>query len=70
MPAQGLLSGSHWRRFRPILDLALILLIVGLGLGPRLSAARSYTLPPQAEEELYNRYAVPWSCLLYTSRCV
>ena len=22
---------------------------------------RSYTLPPQAEEELYNRYAVPWS---------
>lgn len=61
MPAQGLLSGSHWRRFRPILDLALILLIVGLGLGPRLSAARSYTLPPQAEEELYNRYAVPWS---------
>lgn len=54
-------SGPTAPRYRPLIDLAAVLLIVALGLGPRLDAARSYTLPPQAEEELYNRYAVPWS---------
>lgn len=61
MSEQGLPSGSNRPWLKPLLDLALVLLIVALGLGPRLDAARSYTLPPQAEEELYNRYAVPWS---------
>ncbi len=43
------------------IDLAALGLIVALGLPPRLEAARAYTAPPQAEEELYNRYAVPWA---------
>jgi len=61
MTHQGTPSGPITPRQRRLLDLAAVLLIVALGLGPRLDVARSYSLPPQAEEELYNRYAVPWS---------
>lgn len=61
MSEPGSPGASNRPRSRLLLDLALVLVIVGLGLGPRLREARSYTLPPQAEEALYNRYAVPWA---------
>lgn len=43
------------------LDLVLILIVFLVALGPRLEIARSYSEPPQSEEELYNRYAVAWA---------
>lgn len=56
------LSAPAGRRpARLLIDLAALGLILALGLPPRLEAARAHTAPPQSEEELYNRYAVPWA---------
>ena len=41
--------------------MALPVVIFLFALGPRLEVARGYTKPPQSEEALYNRYAVPWA---------
>ncbi len=56
-PSLGFGSG----RAHLLLDLVLAGLIFFVALGPRLEIARSYDQPPQSEEELYNRYALPWS---------
>ncbi|MCB0216645.1 MAG: glycosyltransferase family 39 protein [Caldilineae bacterium] len=52
-----------WQRpgARLALDLLLALLVFAAAIGPRLEIARGYDTPPQSEERLYNRYAIPWA---------
>jgi hypothetical protein len=44
-----------------LMDVVVILALIMLALPPRLHLAASYNEPIQSEEELYNRYAVPWA---------
>jgi len=48
-------------RLRPLVDGVVALALLLVALGPRLAIARSYDVPLQSEERLYNRYAVPWA---------
>lgn len=49
------------RRSLLMLDVAVVVALFLVALPSRLNIASSYSEPIQSEEELYNRYAVPWA---------